>query len=94
MERYKYTTILKDNNNKQYYSTVMYPKLKPTINDIYVVSKSGDRLDLYAKKYYNDVTKWVIIASANNIGKGTLSIPPGIQIRIPSNDKLFDDKLI
>jgi len=50
--------------------------------DIYIISKESDRLDLLAHKYYNDVTKWIYIAEANNIF-GTLYIEPGTQIRIP-----------
>jgi hypothetical protein len=38
-----------------------------------------------AFEYYNDVTLWWIIAEANGIGKGSLAIPTGKQLRIPMN---------
>ena len=53
------------------------------MEDIYFISRRGDRLDLYANKYYQDASKWRIIATANHLGKGTLAVPPGLQIRIP-----------
>ena len=45
----------------------------------------GDRLDTLAFKYYQDSSLWWIIARANNIGKGDLTVPIGKQIRIPQN---------
>jgi hypothetical protein len=42
-------------------------------------------LDLLANKYYNDKTKWWIIATANNINDATFYVEPGIQLRIPSD---------
>jgi hypothetical protein len=51
--------------------------------DIYIISNSTDRLDLLANTYYQDPTMWWIIAKVNNIGKGTLNVAPGIQLRIP-----------
>jgi hypothetical protein len=38
-----------------------------------------------AKKYYGDESFWWVIAQANNLGKGKLSIPLGKQLRIPGN---------
>ena len=46
-------------------------------------SKAEDRIDLLAFKYYGDVTLWWVIAKANHLGKGTLRLEPGRQIRIP-----------
>jgi len=42
-------------------------------------------LDNLANKYYEDSSLWWIIARANNIGKGDLTVPLGKQIRIPFN---------
>jgi hypothetical protein len=58
----------------------VFPKLA---TDIYVLTTSSDRLDLLANKYYNDTRWWWIIARANNIGKGTFALEPGMQLRIP-----------
>jgi hypothetical protein len=76
--RYKFTAI----DNKRY-QTARY-KLPPrSINDKYIISREGDRLDLLATEFYDDPRWWWILAEANNLGKGSMYVPPGIQIRIP-----------
>ncbi len=84
--RYIYTNAIKDKDTgKRYYQSTIYPKIKATDNDLYIISEDGDRLDLLANKYYLDSTLWWIIARANNIGYGNLVVPIGKQIRIPAN---------
>jgi len=86
MDRYKYSGEHKDKkNNNRVINTTIYPKLDPTNHDLYIISKEGDRIDIFANRYYDDISKWWIIAAANNIGKGTMEIPSGRQIRIPMN---------
>lgn len=63
-------------------STQFYPNLD-TDNDSIIYSGIGDRLDLLAKQYYGDESFWFVIARSNNLGQGTLHIPPGMLIRIP-----------
>jgi hypothetical protein len=84
--RYLYSKTLSTKDTKrQYISSTIYPKIKPSDNDFYIISEQGDRLDILSKKYYNDSTLWWIIATANNLNDATLSIEPGIQLRIPSD---------
>ena len=85
-DRYLYTTRTKDDERKfRKFNSTLYPKIEPSDDDIFVISNTGERLDLLAFTYYGDVTLWWVIAQANNIGKGTLNILPGIQLRIPQN---------
>ena len=91
--RYVFTEQHQDKNtkNRVRFSTI-YPKIETTSDDIYIYSKIGDRLDLLADKYYNDVTLWWIIAQANYLGKGSMNITPGLRLRIPQGlDKIFGD---
>jgi hypothetical protein len=84
--RYQYTTQLTTNNTKRkYLSSVIYPKIKPTDNDMYVISESADRLDILASKYYGDKSYWWVISIANNLNDASLHIQAGIQLRIPSD---------
>jgi nucleoid-associated protein YgaU len=84
--RYNYTTELATKNTKRkYLSSVIYPKVKPTDNDMYIISESSDRLDILANKYYGDKTYWWVISVANNLNDASLHIQPGIQLRIPSD---------
>jgi len=84
--RYQYTnTLTTRGTKKNYLSSIIYPKIKPSDDDLYIISESSDRLDILASKYYNDKTLWWIIATANNLNDASLSITPGTQMRIPSN---------
>ena len=82
--RYLYTKVIKESDtNKSYYESTIYPKINPSDSDLYIISEGGDRLDLLAKKYYNDTTKWWIIAVANNLNDGNFFVEEGRQLRIP-----------
>ena len=84
--RYQYTnTLTTRGTKKKYLSSIIYPKIKPSDDDLYIITESTDRLDILASKYYNDKTLWWIIATANNLNDASLSITPGTQMRIPSN---------
>jgi nucleoid-associated protein YgaU len=73
-------------DGKRILTTVLYPEIPTSESDIFIISKSTDYLDTLAFQYYGDPTLWWIIALANdNMGKGRLSVPIGIQLRIPMN---------
>ena len=74
--RYSKIEILKTEKGKRY---------KKTVDDTYIIAIQGDRLDNLAYKYFGDSRLWWIIARANYLGKGDLSVPIGKQIRIPSD---------
>ena len=84
-KRYDYTKIEKNKFGDRTYSTTLYPEIKKRNDDIYIRSKDGDRLDALAHKYYKNAGLWWIIAQANQLGKGTLVIPSGKQVRIPTD---------
>ena len=67
------------------YKTVKFPKIYESTEDIIILSRDGDRLDLLAQNYYEDSSLYWIIAIANNLGNGTLEIFPGTYIRIPND---------
>jgi nucleoid-associated protein YgaU len=69
---------------KTVYKSILYPQIRTSDDDIFIITKETDRLDLIAFRYYGDVTKWWIIAQANHI-KNTFFIPIGTQLRIPVN---------
>lgn len=87
----KLNNIKKNRRGNRVYKTPIYPKINTSSTDIYLQSKSTDRLDLLAYKYYGDRTLWWIIAHANKI-KGTLYLPEETQIWIPMNiTKILSD---
>lgn len=84
--RYQYSeTITTNDTKKKYLESTIYPKIKATNEDIYIISTQSDRLDLLASKYYGDSTQWWVIAVANNLNDASLSIEIGKQLRIPGN---------
>jgi hypothetical protein len=68
-------------------ATVNYPTF-PNQRDVYVIAQQGDRLDHLAMEYFGDESYWWVIARVNNLGKGTLVIPPGTTLKIPYYDDL------
>ena len=87
MNRYNKIEKLKEDGGRRYLKTVQYPHIPRSGRDLYILGKEGDRLDNLANKYYKDSTLWWILARANNIGKGDLTVPIGKQLRIPLNFK-------
>ncbi len=91
--RYTYSTLQTElSTKKKYLGSTIYPKIKASDNDLYVISEVTDRLDLLAHKYYGDRTLWWIIAVANNINDASFYVKEGIQLRIPSDvSKILND---
>jgi hypothetical protein len=83
--RYAFTDITKRFDGARVYKTTFYPVIPPRESDIYITASDNDYLDSLAKRYYNDESFWWIIANANNLGKGKLSIPAGTVLRIPTD---------
>lgn len=85
MKRYESTPIKTRWDGKRTYFTTQYPKIEPSDTDIIVISTEADYLDSLAYKYYGDPTLWWIIALVNNLGKARMSVPSGLQIRVPTS---------
>ena len=92
MRRYNNTPIQPRFDGKRVYKTTVYPMIYPQDTDLQVVSNEADYLDTLAYKYYGDPTLYWIIAAANKIGKGRMSVSPGLTLRIPTNiNELIDE---
>jgi hypothetical protein len=85
--RYNKTSIKVDGNKNRYYTNTLYPEIQPNVNDIYMLTMAGDRLDTLANTFYQDTSLWWVISRANpdKIRRDGLLLKPGVQIRIPSN---------
>mgnify|MGYP003145331136 FL=1 len=90
INRYEFSNVDKD----QKYETFRGPVIPNSRNDLYTFSREGDRLDLLAQQFYNDPRQWWVIAEANNLGKGSFAIPPGLQLRIPRPEEPLQDGLL
>lgn len=88
MNRYDTIPTKKNDNNQTVYQSTLLPDIKPSVNDIYIMTTPGDRMDILAYKYYGNVSYWWIIAQANpnaNLDKGSVALQGGLQLRIPTN---------
>ena len=93
MNRYQTIDIIRNTNpftgtiGDKYYTTVSYPEVGARESDIYVETEWGDRLDLLANQFYNNVTLWWIISirNPNKVNFGSLFLTPGSIIAIPVN---------
>ena len=74
-------------DDKLYYKNLEYPSIPVSADDLYIISKSTDRLDLLANDYYGDSNAWWIIVKANpdKIKRDSFFLNPGLLIRIPMN---------
>lgn len=78
---------IKVKEGKRIFKTIKYPLIPLSIDDIYVTTSEGDRLDLLANQFYNNVDYWWIIANANPgiIKRDSFILKPGLEIRIPQD---------
>jgi len=88
--RLQYIKKRRGTNNKRVYKYLKYPEIPLSIDDIYATSTIGDRLDLLADQFYRDVDLWWVITTANPdvIRRDSFNLTPGIQIRIPSPNRI------
>ena len=86
-DRYNKTSIRVDEKKNRYYNNTQYPEIPANVNDIYVLTQVGDRLDTLANNFYENTSLWWVIvrANPNKIRRDGLLLKPGIQIRIPIN---------
>lgn len=90
--RYNFTKLKKRYDGKDVYTSTYYPVIHESESDIYIIASETDYLDSLAKKYYGSEDYWWIIANANGIGYGKLSIPFGKQLRIPGDiSRIMED---
>lgn len=85
MGRYDIQSISLDSVNKRrFYQALLDITIEKSIDDTYVITSFGERLDSLAWKYYNNVQYWWVIAAANpELRKDSLYLEPGTQVRIP-----------
>jgi len=83
MSRYNLATALRNQNQKRYLSTIIFPVVPLSDSDIFIQTTSTERLDKLADSFYDNVSLWWVIAAANGLGKGTYVVPQNTRLRIP-----------
>ena len=90
---YLYRDIKRRTNtetNKDNYVNVVYPDIVFGMDDSYIITTAGDRLDLLANQWYRDPSLWWVINNANpDATRGdSIVCKRGIQLRIPSENSI------
>ena len=87
ISRLKNQVITLSDKGKRYYKPLRYPEIPLDVQDLYIITVSGDRLDLLANQFYDDARLWWIISSANPhiIRRDSYALQPGIELRVPTN---------
>ncbi|MAE85544.1 MAG: hypothetical protein CMB80_22605 [Flammeovirgaceae bacterium] len=84
--RYSEQTSKRDTVTKvRYYKPTLYPDIPERDDDIIHKVRSGERLDLLAHQYYNDVGLWWLISRANKLDPSDITLKAATDIRIPTH---------
>ena len=84
MKRFKETKIITTRGRGQTYKISLVDSFKDNVQILTrYTPKEKERLDLIAHKFYDDSSKWFIIAKANKEVKGNLYATPGKALVIP-----------
>jgi hypothetical protein len=90
--RYQNIKRLQTQEGRRFISNPIYPDIAPSGQDIYLITRAGDRFDKLAQEFYNDSSLWYIIASTNpEAFSGGLIPKIGVQIRVPANQNRILD---
>ena len=75
-----------EENRHRFYESRIDPIIPKSIDDFYIVTTYGDRLDLLSHEYYRNSKYWWVITAANpELRKDSFFLEPGIQLRIFAN---------
>lgn len=72
----------------RFYSRMEVPEIKPAQDDVLHVVKDHDRLDNLASIYYGTPFLTWVLARANGIWLEPNELVPGVELRIPTIDRL------
>ena len=84
MNRYITTQVIQPESGKNRYASTIFSPSPLTTGDRIIRITSAERFDKLALDFYGYATMWPVIASANQIKRGTLVIPANSRLRIPS----------
>lgn len=82
----KYQTDLTVDNTKNipYFENVLVSDIPPEPVPFYYTTRGVERLDNISNKFYRTPKNWWVLAKANNLANGTISVPEGTQLFIPN----------
>jgi len=84
--RYEEARVKTSTTNKvRYFKPTLYPNIPEQDGDIIHNVRAGERLDILAHRYYNDVGLWWVISRANRLDPSDLGLAAATILRIPQD---------
>lgn len=84
MERYISPIQVDDTKGPNFYKSTI-PQIIPQEDvPFYYTAIDGDRLDSLANLFYKNTQYWWVIAKANNLVTGNMTVPVGTKLFIPN----------
>lgn len=84
MNRYTTSLTVDTTKNIPYYETSLLSEVPMEEIPFYYTTRGNERLDNISNLFYKTPKNWWIIAKANNLANGTISVPDGTQLFIPN----------
>lgn len=83
MKRYQEELTIDRSKNIPYFETTLLTEIPEEEVPFYYVTRGNQRLDNISKLFYKTPNNWWILAKANNLANGTVSVPDGTKLFIP-----------
>jgi hypothetical protein len=84
MDKYITTPKVDTTRKIPYYETVIPTDIPVEDLPFYYIAQDGDRLDTISNLFYNTPTNWWVIAKANKLVNGSITVPMGTRLFIPN----------
>lgn len=84
MKKYEEELTIDATKGIPYYLPVLPKKVPAEEIPFYYTARQAERLDNISVKFYNTPLNWWVIAKANNLASGVVSVPGGTKLFIPN----------
>jgi hypothetical protein len=84
MKKYQTDLIVDTTKDIPFFESVLITDIPEETVPFYYTTRGTERLDNISNKFYKTPKNWWIIAKANNIADGTVSVQEGTVLFIPN----------
>lgn len=84
MNKYAETLAIDSTKTIPFFRSTLLSQTPVETIPFYYTTRFDERLDAVANKFYKSPKDWWIIAKANNLATGVISVPAGTQLYIPN----------
>jgi hypothetical protein len=84
MDKFQIPPRIDDTKGPSFYTTGILNTIPGEEFPFYYTAVEGDRFDVLANRFYKDSKYWWVIAKANNLANGSMSVPVATRLFIPN----------